>query len=187
MTQPRMIEIDAPTPPHVPAERVVDIDIYRMAGDGVDLHLAWKRVQDDSTFRLLWTNRNGGHWIALRGEDIARVYADHANFSSRITIVPREYGEAFPLRPTTLDPPEHKPYRKLLAAALSARVVCAAEPSIRRLTAAVVERTRPLGRCEFITDVAAPIPVAAFMHLAQLPQACSAELPTYGEDPNAAD
>lgn len=69
-------------------------------------------------FGLLWTQRNGGHWIATRGREISRTYADHENYSSNITIVPREFGERYPLRPTTLDPPTHRPFRKLLNAAL---------------------------------------------------------------------
>jgi len=180
-----MARIPQDRPSHVPGERVVDIDIYRMPGGEQDLHRAWKDVQDGWTFGLLWTPRNGGHWIVTRGREIARIYADHENFSSNITIVPREWGEKFPLRPTTLDPPAHRPFRRLINAALTRGVVRSAEPTIRTLAASAIERVRPRGRCEFVVEVAEPLPLGVFMHLANLPPESASVLPRYGEEPDA--
>ncbi len=182
-----MAEISSFIPPHVPPERVVDVDIYRMPGVESDLHRAWKELQDSSRFGLLWTRRNGGHWIVTRGRDISRIYADHENYSSNITIVPRELGEKFPLRPTTLDPPAHGPYRKLISAALTTSRVRSAEPRIRALAREAVEAVRPRGQCEFIRDVVEPIPAAVFTHLAALPVGSDRDLPRYGEDPDSTD
>src|SRR5215469_5363305 len=103
----------APRPPHVPADCVVDVDLYRLPGSEQDFLASWKALQATTSRGILWTPRNGGHWIVMRAADVARIYADHANFSSRITIVPREWGEQYPLRPTTLDPPEHLKYRRI--------------------------------------------------------------------------
>ncbi len=173
----------ADIPPHVPRERVVDVDLYRIPGAERDLHSAWTRLRDVSGAGLLWTPCNGGHWIVTRGREIARIYADHENFSSNITIVPRQWGEQYPLRPTTLDPPSHRPYRRIVAAALSTRLVRAAEPIIRELAGQSAERLRERGRCEFISDFAAPLPTRLFMHLAELPPQDAFALPAYAEDP----
>src|SRR5690606_13171495 len=127
------------------------------------------------------------HWIVTRGRDIARIYADHENFSSRITIVPRVWGERYPLKPTTLDPPEHRPYRRLINLALSRARIEAAAPKIRDLAAAAVERVYARGHCEVIHEFATPIPTALFLHLAEIPEAEAAKLPGYGEDPRNAD
>ncbi len=170
-------------PEHVPPERVVDVDLYRMPEAERDLHRGWKQLQDSSSFGLVWTPRNGGHWIVTRGQYIARIYADHETFSSNITIVPRKWGEKFPLRPTTLDPPLHAPLRRPINAALNGKTVRFAEPRIRALAVEAIEAVRPSGRCEFILDVAAPIPIAVFMHLANLPLASARVLPRYGEEP----
>src|SRR5690606_5322602 len=164
-------------------ERVVDVDIYRMPGSKRDLHVGWKELHNDSAFGLLWTPRNGGHWIVTRGEYIARVYAEHETFSSNITIVPRKFGEMFPLRPTTLDPPLHGRLRKPINAALSGKTVRSAEPAIRATAIEAIERVRARGRCEFIRDVAEEIPLRVFMHLAELPIESAHALPCYGEQP----
>ena len=171
-------------PPHVPPERVVDVDLYQMPGAGQDLHAPWKALQDTAAGGLLWTPHNGGHWIVTGGRDIARIYADHENFSSNITIVPREFGEQFPLRPTTVDPPDHRRFRQRINAALTPAVVRTVEPTIRRVIAESVERVRPAGRCEFIGECAVALPIAVFMHLADLPIEAAAILPGYSEDPH---
>jgi camphor 5-monooxygenase len=170
-------------PPHVPTDCVVDIDIYGVPGGESDLHAAWKRVQDASPSGLIWTPRNGGHWIVTRGADIARIYRDHNNFSSNITIVPRELGERFPLKPTTIDPPEHRRYRRILTAALSGKIVRQAEPFIEDLARSAIRGVRSRGQCEFIADFAVQLPVQVFFHLAQLPVEEIEQIPRYGTQP----
>ena len=161
----------------------MDVDLYRMPGMEDDAHAGWKQLQDSSPRSLFWTPRNGGHWIVTRGRDIAGIYADHAHYSSRLTIVPREWGEQFPLRPTTLDPPEHRRYRRFLNAALSPATVRAAQPRIRELARSAAAQVRLDGRCDAIADYAARIPMPLFLHLANRPASDAARLPRYAEDP----
>lgn len=179
--------MQAERPADVPPGRVVDIDIYRLPGAEHDPHAAWLRLQQAQDAQVLWTPRNGGHWLLLRGADIAAAYADHARFSSRITIVPRHWGEQYPLRPTTLDPPEHSPYRRFLTAALAPERVRAAAAVARRLAGAAAERVRQQGRCDAIADFATQIPLPLFLALAGLPADDAALLPRYAEDPAEGD
>ena len=172
-------------PGHVPRDRIVDVDIYRLAGAEVDLQLAWKRIQDAVAGSLCWTPHNGGHWLVTRGCDIARIYADHEGFSSNITIVPREYGERYPLIPTTLDPPAHQPYRRLLNRVLGQSIVRPAAPIVRELAREAVARVQARGHCEFLHEVVVPIPLMLFLRLAGLPASDVGQLPTYAEDPLA--
>jgi camphor 5-monooxygenase len=169
-------------PPHVPPQCVVDIDVYHMPGAERDFLAPWKELQDSSPTGLFWTPRNGGHWIVTRGREISRIYADHENFSSRIVMVPREVCEQFQLRPTTLDPPEHRPYRRLMGAALSPTVVESSQPKIREIIISLIERFRLCGRCEFISEFAELLPIAVFMHLANLPAVDSTTLPRCAEE-----
>ena len=174
-------------PLHVPPECVVDVDLYQMPGADHDFHAPWKELQDASPRGLLWTPHNGGHWIVTRGRDIARIYADHENFSSNITIVPREWGEQFPLRPTTVDPPEHRRFRQRINAALTPAVVRSLEPEIRRLIGDAIEGVRARGRCEFISECAVALPIGVFMHLANLPLDAASVLPRYAEEPTSSE
>jgi cytochrome P450 len=170
-------------PPHVPPDRAVDVDLYHLPGSQRDFLASWRALQASTHHGILWTPRNGGHWILLRASDVARVYADHENFSSRITIVPREWGERYPLRPTTLDPPGHLKYRRVLTSVLSRELVQRAEPHIRALAARAADRLLEKGRCEFMSDFAADLPLALFAYLAEIPPERTDVLPRYAEDP----
>ncbi len=170
-------------PDHVPPDRVVDLDIYRLPGSGEDFLAAWLAVAERAPAQVIWTARNGGHWVVLAGPDIAQVYADHESFSSRITIVPRKWGELYPLRPTTLDPPEHQPYRRIITSMLSTKTTRQAEPLARMLAARAAEAVCDRGACDFVSDYASGLPLALFAGLAGIcPERLNA-LPAYAEHP----
>ena len=166
-------------PAHVPADRMVDIDIYRLPGSGDDFLRAWLEVAESAPARTIWTPRNGGHWVVLGGADIAHVYADHEHFSSRITLVPRKWGELYPLRPTTLDPPEHQPYRRILTSLLSSRTVRRSVPIVRSLASRAANAVRSKGACDVVADYAAALPLALFAGLAGIEADRMDALPGY--------
>lgn len=63
-------------PPHVPSERVFDIDMYRPEGIDEGYLEAWTRLHEAGIPDLIWTPRNGGHWIATTGSLISAIYKD---------------------------------------------------------------------------------------------------------------
>jgi hypothetical protein len=65
---------------YVPADREVDFDMYNPLRVAPDFHAAWKRLQDSSPYNVVWTGRNGGHWIALRGRVLTDIYNDYGRF-----------------------------------------------------------------------------------------------------------
>lgn len=159
----------------------MDVDIYRLPGSSEDFLQAWVALSERAPARVVWTPRNGGHWIVLDGADIARVYADHARFSSSITLVPKHWGEKYPLRPTTLDPPEHQPYRRILASLLTNPWVERAEPVVRALAEDAAESVRRQGGCDIVTGYAAAIPPALFAGLAGIEAGRMDALPGYAD------
>ncbi|MHA0319745.1 hypothetical protein ACXY7D_16095 [Sphingomonas melonis] len=68
--QHRALYASAPKPPHVPEDLVVDYDYRHPAGmdNGEDVYTALSRLQRGPD--IVWTPRNGGHWIVTRAEDI---------------------------------------------------------------------------------------------------------------------
>src|ERR1700677_470956 len=126
-------------PDDVPPELVVDFDIYNPPGGAEDFHLAWKRLQDSTDAAFVWSTRNGGHWIPLRGRLIHAIFADFTNFSSQLLCVPRERSEVYFGLPNPLNPPDHQPFRMLLAPTFSARNIRALEPAIRAKAKSLIE------------------------------------------------
>ncbi len=162
----------ADPPATISADRVVDFDIYRPPGVEADYHAAWSRLQAPGVPSIVWTPRNGGHWIATRGPLIAAIFADHERFSSRVIVLPKSHGEQHSgLIPTTIDPPAHRGYRSLLNSSFSPRAVHAMEARVRKLAETLVAGIAPRGRCKFTDDFAAALPIQVFMELAGLPLA----------------
>jgi len=167
-------------PAHVPADRVVDIDIYALPMQEQDFHLAWRALQQGSA-PLVWTPRNEGHWIALGGEILAEVQSDHRRFSSRVIVLPKSVGEKHGLIPTTIDPPEHRPYRKLLNEGMSLARVREMHSSIRAQVVALIESFQARGRCDFTAEYAQVLPIRLFMALVGLPMEDAASIRHWAE------
>ncbi|MGO8854153.1 MAG: hypothetical protein ACLQO1_00350 [Steroidobacteraceae bacterium] len=52
-------------PAHVAPELVVDVDFMRPGPQGSDPFEAWPKLHGPTP--LVWTPRNGGHWLATLG------------------------------------------------------------------------------------------------------------------------
>ena len=128
-----------PVPDHIPVELVVDFDMYNPPGIERDFHLAWVDLRDRCKSDLVWTPRNGGHWIPLKGVIIQKMLADYESFASRIFVLPPSQGAEQRVLPTTINPPEHGPYRALLNRPLSTKSVMAVEPEIRKLATEAID------------------------------------------------
>lgn len=154
--------------PQIDLARIVDIDIYALPGQEADFHAAWKALQDKAP-DLVWTPRNEGHWIALRGEILAEVQSDHTRFSNRVIVLPRSVGELHGLIPTTIDPPAHRPYRLLLNAQLAPSAIRGMMDHIRATAIDLIAPLQKQGRCDFTADYAGIFPIRLFMQLVGLP------------------
>lgn len=156
-------------PPHIPADRVYDIDMYALEGIEQGYHEAWKRVQRPGVPDLIWTPRTGGHWIATSGDAIREIYSDPTRFSSEVIFLPKEAGEKYQMVPTRMDPPEHTPYRKTLDKGLNLAQIRKVEGRVRQVAVELIEGFKDRGGCDFAADYASVFPVRVFMALADLP------------------
>lgn len=159
----------AERPAHVPEERVVDFDFYNPPGVEQGFHDAWRSLHAPGVPDLVWTPRNGGHWIATRSAKIGEVFSDYERFSSRIIIVPKAVGEQYRMLPTIMDPPEHRPFRSLLNNGLSPKTVRGMTDVIREVAATLVDEVAAAGHCNFTTAFAEQFPIRIFMGIVELP------------------
>jgi camphor 5-monooxygenase len=157
-------------PGHVDPARVRAVNVYALLGQEDDFHGAWKALQDSSP-ALVWTPENEGHWIALRGDVLAEVQADHTRFSNKVIVLPKSVGALHQLIPTTIDPPEHRPYRKLLNDGMTLAKVRRLHEAIRAVAVELIEGFRTRGRCDFTAEYAQVFPIRIFMALVAIPMA----------------
>jgi cytochrome P450 len=161
--------IQVTVPAHIPPDLVFGFDVYNPPGADIDFHGALKRLHDENYPDIFWSTANGGHWVAIRGEDIHKILADYQNFSSHNLTVPVSSAPPFPLFPIFADPPEHGLYRALLNPSFSPKAVAALEARARALAIKLVEDLRPRGRCDFVVDFAQHLPIEVFMSIVDVP------------------
>lgn len=160
--------LDAVLPANVPADRVVDIDIYMPPGIAEHgFHKAWSDLCANNP-AVVWTPRNEGHWIALGGQALQDVQSDAQRFSSRVIVLPKSVGELHGLIPTTIDPPEHRPYRKLLNDNLNPAAIRGLTDRIRATAVELIESFADRGHCNFTAEFAEQFPIRVFMSLVDI-------------------
>ncbi|MGE0387040.1 MAG: cytochrome P450 [Gammaproteobacteria bacterium] len=159
----------APVPDHVPPHLVVPFDYMNPPGPPNDPHRAWMRLHDGPD--IIYTPYNGGHWLPTRAEDIQEVFRHTERFGGYPNTIPKELGSReYPAPPLGVNSAaEHAPFRRVMAARLSPRVVASMEDFIRRLAIDLIERFRARGRCEFVSEFAARYPIEIFLGLIGVP------------------
>jgi len=115
-----------------------------------------------------------GYWALTRYEDIVQVSSDNELFSSaRGGTNLEDLGEdALTMIRTLLinmDPPKHTQYRKLVATGFTPKMVRQLEPHVRQITKQIVDSVASKGSCDFVTDVAAQLPLAVICEMIGVP------------------
>jgi cytochrome P450 len=154
-------------PTHVPEAHVVDFDFLQPKGlADSDVYSVIKQLHDGPD--ILWTPRNGGHWIATRADDIQWVQENHAIFSREVFMIPRGTMRV-QMPPATVDPPMHARYRAVLNPYFTASSIAALREKARAVTIELAEGLRPHGRCEFVREFAQIMPPVMFLGMMDLP------------------
>jgi cytochrome P450 len=151
-------------PSHVPENLVVDFDIYDH-GMADRVHEVVSEMRTKTP--VAYTERNEGHWIVTRYEDVQRVLRDTAAFSSNPASVPRsrEANERNRAIPVSYDPPQHTHYRDMIAPLFAPNRMRELEAQIRSVVSELIDAFDGQGGCEFITEFARPLPSTVFLLL----------------------
>jgi cytochrome P450 len=153
--------------PGIPKRLVADVDIFDLDGFQNDVQLAWRRLQQTYP-DIFWTPKNGGHWIATRAADIRYIQSEHQFFSNSQIFIPATQLPS-KLVPLNLDPPEHGPFRAILAPAFAPSALDVLERQARTIAIELIESLRPEGECEFVRDFAERLPIIVFLNMMDLP------------------
>lgn len=151
-------------PAHVPAELVVDFDFFRPPGAETDVHRAWAVLQNGPP--VVWTPRNGGHWIGTRAHVLTEMQTNHELFSYASINIPRNPTPSLPLE---IDPPAHTRLRSVISPLFAPATLKGVEPVARALAIDLIEGFRGRGECEFQGEFARHLPIIIFLKLVDLP------------------
>jgi cytochrome P450 len=117
-----------------------------------------------------------GSVLLTRHADLVAVYRDPATFSSdKVREFTPKFGAGAGLlehHTTSLifnDPPRHTRVRRLIAGALTSRIIAEMEPGLIRLVDGLFDRAAGMGDIDLIADFAAAIPIDVIGNLLAIP------------------
>ena len=155
-------------PSHIPQELVRDVNIYAIQSIDPDIHVAWKKLQNSSP-SLIYSPRNGGHWIPMRAHVIEKVMSDDTIFINGGKWVPPTPPGMLPQLPIQSDGDMHRAYRAFITPYLIGKPLRLALESARDLAISLIEGFRDKGTCDFAVDFAQHLPIEVFLKLVDLP------------------
>ncbi len=140
-----------------------------------DPHLHWARLRSVDPVSWHPEEDGPGFWSVTRYADAARILRDPASFSSeRGMMLGVNRGSGDPAAGRMLvvtDPPRHTHLRRLVQAHFTADSISRLHHHVRSVAVQLVDRALAMGSCDFVHDVAAPLPVAVICHLLGVPRA----------------
>lgn len=95
-------------------------------------------------------------WIASKYDDVAYISKNPKIFCSRFGVTP---DADLQIGMVTMDDPRHTQLRSLVSRGFTPRMVSQVVPRIREVTAACLDAVAERGECDFVRDLAVPVPM----------------------------
>jgi cytochrome P450 family 142 subfamily A polypeptide 1 len=161
-----------------PAYRVdcVDVDFYR--SDPFEAY-AWLRREAP-----VWWDAKNDLWAIAKHEDVAFVSTHPDIFCSS-----QGYRPGVPGDPSliSMDPPAHTQLRRMINKGFTPRMVAQMETHVRDLVTRTLDAVAPRGACDFVADVATPLPMLVIAELLGFPLEDWRQLQHWSDDMNIGD
>ena len=113
-----------------------------------------------------------GFWALTRHADVMQVSRDpdtfHSAPSTNIGDIPPEIAE-FLGSMINMDAPRHTKLRLIVNRGFTPRRVADIEESVRTQAREIVERVAPLGECDFVSEIAAALPLQIICDMMGIP------------------
>jgi cytochrome P450 len=114
-----------------------------------------------------------GFWAVTRFDDVMAVSRDAATFRSAPTTtigdIPPDIAEWLGSM-INMDAPKHTKLRMIVNRGFTPKQVAGIADTIREQAVAIVDRVAPLGSCDFVSEVAAQLPLAIICDLLGIPR-----------------
>jgi cholest-4-en-3-one 26-monooxygenase len=118
-------------------------------------------------------------WGIARHADVLAVERDPVTFSSRRA--PRPHGQSLPMM-ISMDNPDHQRRRSLVSRGFTPRRVAGHRATVDRLCTRILDDVCERGECDFVWDVAAPLPLLLIADLLGFDDALHDDLLRWSDD-----
>jgi cytochrome P450 len=153
---------------HVPEALIIEFDATHDTGMKTDLFARLQAVRQSSP-SIAYSRHSGGHWLVFDEDAIREVLGSPERFTST-HISQGSMAQGGPeMIPLGMDPPQHGPWRMVLNKYLGPKKIKQLEGVIQQKADEFVARLVGKTECDFVKDVAEPMPIFIFMALMGLP------------------
>ncbi len=125
-----------------------------------------------------WDSKNSV-WAFTRHADVLAAEKDPALYSSHLA--PRPHGMHLPMM-ISMDNPEHARRRNLVSRGFTPRRVRDHETTITRICTEIIDKVAARGECDFVWDIAAPLPLLLIADLLGFPPESFDDLLRWSDD-----
>jgi cholest-4-en-3-one 26-monooxygenase len=153
-----------------------DIDLLDGAWYAREPHEQWTWMRQHAP--TYWDAANEV-WGITRHEDVLAIEKDPATFSSRRS--PRPHGDPLPMM-ISMDDPQHRRRRSLVNRGFTPRRVGDHEATIRAICTQILDRVCERGECDFVWDIAAPLPLLLIADMLGFPPESYDDLLRWSDD-----
>jgi len=157
-----------------PEINLIDPDVYQRYGPPHD-QFTWLREHDP----VHWHANGGepgwpGFWAVTRHDDVAHISRHPEIFSSerRLALfgeIPEEHVQLQRLMMLNMDPPQHTRQRAFVNRGFTPRMIGQLEKHIVAICHQLMDDVKHLGQADFVTDIAAPLPLQVICELVGAP------------------
>jgi cholest-4-en-3-one 26-monooxygenase len=160
------------------ANHPVHPDISLLAGEfyAADPHPCWAWMREHAP---VYYDAQWDVWAITRHADVRAAERDPRTFSNARGIRPHTY--PLPMM-ISMDDPEHLARRKLVNRGFTPRRVRDHEADIRRITDHIIDRVCERGECDFVWDIAAPLPLILIGEMLGFPAESYDDLLRWSDD-----
>jgi cytochrome P450 len=148
-------------------EWVRSLDFFGDHDVNQDPYPLYARLRSECPFAR--SEVGNGYWLVSRYEDVHRIFGDNEKFSNQYgdpTSVRSDLGRNLLIQS---DPPEHWPYRQVVASSFTPAKAQAFEPLAREVAGSLLAKIKENGECEFLRDFAIPLPGAVTLPMLGVP------------------
>jgi cytochrome P450 len=157
--------------------RLADVDLHdpdRFV-DGVP-HEAFAVLRREAPVHFHPEPDGPGFWVLSRHADVKQVSKAPQLFSSERqgTLIRDPSPADLPFIQAimlNMDPPKHRVYRSLVNKVFTPRRVQHLLPKVRAMAREIIDRVAHKGECDFVADVAAPLPMQVICEMMGVPEA----------------
>lgn len=139
-------------------------------------HADWAWMRDHAP---AYHDRVNDVWAFTRYDDVLAIEKDPITFSSQRS--PRPHGDHLPMI-ISMDGREHTMRRKLVSKGFTPRRVRDHERTITRICTEIIDRVAPRGECDFVWDIAAPLPLLLIADMLGFPPESYDDLLRWSDD-----